>query len=103
MVSMLLVSPLINMTAYIILGFTSGWGYAALTFVVWLVILFFQDLMTKQTKVFKKRESEAGDERLKLVNDVVYGARTIKCYGWENHYLQKIIAARKVQEKHIFE
>jgi len=26
------------------------------------------------------------DERMKLVNDMVTGIRTIKAYAWENHY-----------------
>ena len=30
------------------------------------------------------------DERMKLVNDMVVGIRTIKCYAWELHYLDKI-------------
>ena len=38
----------------------------------------------------KGEESKINDERLKLVNDLVVGCRTIKCYGWENHYMKKI-------------
>jgi hypothetical protein len=30
------------------------------------------------------------DNRMKLVNDLVTGIRTIKSYAWENHYLKKI-------------
>jgi len=26
------------------------------------------------------------DERMKLINDMVTGIRTIKAYAWENHY-----------------
>lgn len=33
-------------------------------------------------------ESGINDERLKLVNDLVVGCRTIKCYAWENYYIQ---------------
>lgn len=36
------------------------------------------------------------DERLKLVTDVVVGARTIKCYGWEMYLLDKIKNVRKL-------
>jgi len=34
---------------------------------------------------------------MKLVNDMVQGIRTIKCYGWETHYLKKINEVRDVQ------
>ena len=37
------------------------------------------------------------DERLKLVTEMVAGLRTIKCYGWEFHYLKKINAVRAKQ------
>lgn len=30
------------------------------------------------------------DNRMKLVNDLINGIRTIKCYAWENHYLKSI-------------
>jgi hypothetical protein len=37
------------------------------------------------------------DERLKLITEMVAGLRTIKCYGWEFHYLKKINAIRHKQ------
>ena len=36
---------------------------------------------------------------MKLVNDMVQGIRTIKCYGWEEHYLDKINEVRDKQLK----
>jgi hypothetical protein len=42
--------------------------------------------------------SGKNDQRMKLVNDMVTGIRTIKSYAWENHYLQKILQIRKEQE-----
>lgn len=32
------------------------------------------------------KEAKVNDERLKTVNDLVLGVRTIKCYGWEVFY-----------------
>jgi len=46
-----------------------------------------QDLASKKTKDLKGKESKFNDDRQKLVNDMVVGARTIKSYGWENHYI----------------
>ena len=34
------------------------------------------------------------DERMKLVNDMVTGIRTIKVYCWEHHYMKKINEVR---------
>jgi hypothetical protein len=39
---------------------------------------------------------------MKLVTDLVAGIRTIKSYGWESHYLKKIVAARAKQEKYVY-
>jgi len=38
---------------------------------------------------------------MKLVNDMVNGIRTIKSYGWETHYLNKITEVRKEQRTEI--
>lgn len=45
-------------------------------------------------KHFKLHDSKITDNRLKLINDIVVGIRTIKCYGWENFYLDKIKKVR---------
>lgn len=36
------------------------------------------------------------------MSDVVVGARTIKCYGWENHYLKKLDKIRQDQVPNVF-
>jgi len=45
-------------------------------------------------KKIKLKESVHNDTRQKLVNDIINGSRTIKSYGWENHYLDKIYESR---------
>ena len=37
-----------------------------------------------------------------MVNDMIIGARTIKSYGWENHYISKIKGARNKQLRYVF-
>jgi len=32
------------------------------------------------------KEAHVNDERLKSINDLVLGSRTVKCYGWETYY-----------------
>ena len=39
MVPIVIAAPFVNITAYIVLGLTSGWQYALTTFMVWAVIL----------------------------------------------------------------
>jgi ABC-type bacteriocin/lantibiotic exporter with double-glycine peptidase domain len=39
------------------------------------------------------------DDSMKLVNDMVTGIRTIKCYGWEQHYIDKLNEVRDKQLK----
>jgi hypothetical protein len=45
----------------------------------------------------RARDSGLTDDRLKLVGDLVGGARTIKCYGWEEKYVDKIKVIRDKQ------
>jgi len=58
-------------------------------------MLLLQVINGRVTKYLKAKEAVLSDERLKLVNDLVVGVRTIKCYAWENVYIQKIKDIRK--------
>ena len=55
--------------------------------------------MGKRAKILRFKYSACNDERLKLVNDMVVGIRTLKSYGWEEQYLKKITGVRQVQKK----
>lgn len=90
----ILAAPFVNIIAYLILGFSAGWEYAGITFAIWIIIMICQHLASEKAKSLKLKESKINDERQKLVNDMVVGARTIKSYGWENHYIQKTRDAR---------
>lgn len=68
---------------------------------VWVVTLALQMVSGLTLKTFKAKESEVNDERLKFVNDVVVGCRTIKCYAWEPHYLKAITAIRQKQNRQV--
>lgn len=50
-------------------------------------------------KKYKLQESSINDERLKLISDMVVGCRTIKCFGWENHYIEKLNCVREKQRR----
>ena len=99
--AILFASPIINLIAYGVLWWTSGWIASVTTFVIWILVMLMQDYTSKLKKKIKIKESVHNDTRQKLVNDIINGARTIKSYGWENHYLSKIIEARSNQRTHL--
>lgn len=74
--------------------FYIAWGsevlYAVYTFLIWLLVVVLQMICNKIGERLKEKESILSDQRMKLVNDLVTGIRTIKSYAWENHYLKKI-------------
>lgn len=89
-IPLLVVAPIINLIAYVIIGLQCGWVYSGITFAIWIVILIGQHFAARQGGIIKGKESAANDERLKLVTDMINGAHTIKCYGWEQHYINNI-------------
>ena len=98
----MIAAPFLNLVAYGVIWYTSGWEYSLITLVTWLIVLWLQHLASKRMKTLKMSESKHNDERQKLVNDMVVGARTLKSYGWENHYIDKINAVRNSQLYYVF-
>ena len=62
-VSILFAAPLVNLVAFIVLGLTSGWEYAGITFAIWIIIMFLQHLFSEKGKELKLKESVINDER----------------------------------------
>ena len=86
--------PFINALAYYLLAREVGAIYTLVVIGLWLFMLLIQYLVTSYSKKLKAFESGINDNRLKLVNELVVGSRTIKCYGWEKHYVEKINSVR---------
>jgi ABC-type multidrug transport system fused ATPase/permease subunit len=86
----LIAGPFINFVAYYFLAKEVGATYTIVIFCLWLFLMLIQYIVTTYSKKLKARESGMNDNRLKLINDLVVGSRTIKCYGWEKHYIEKI-------------
>jgi hypothetical protein len=63
-------------------------------FGVWLFTITCQSLTGTLNNKAKAKESGYTDQRLQYVTDMVVGVRTIKCYGWENHYIEKLKKTR---------
>mmetsp|Transcript_14678 Transcript_14678/g.22744 ORF Transcript_14678/g.22744 Transcript_14678/m.22744 type:complete len:166 (-) Transcript_14678:1516-2013(-) len=98
---LMLASPVINIVAYTFIARSVGIKYTLVTFGVWLLLMCMQFMSTNYSKEMKQKESSINDERLKTANDLVVGCRTIKCYGWEEHYRERIRAIRKMQMRYI--
>jgi len=93
----------VNITCYFLIGFLfKDWMYVAIIVGVWVVMVGLQVLTARKLKPLQLAQSGKNDQRMKLVNDMVTGIRTIKSYGWENHYLSKILKIRKEQEVSVF-
>ena len=74
---------------YTILGVSSFVGI--LTMLMHLPITY---LIGKLIAIFRSKTFCISDKRLNLISDLVDGIKTIKLYGWESHFLKKIIQAR---------
>ena len=84
---LILAFPIVNAFAYAVIGLTSNWLNSLIVFGIWIFMLLVQFFAGKLAKRIRMKFSGCNDERLKLVNDMVVGVRTLKSYGWENHYL----------------
>jgi ATP-binding cassette subfamily C (CFTR/MRP) protein 4 len=94
---LLFAAPFVNMWACYWLAVTVGWEYALIVVGVWMFQLVLQYWSSVVVKNLKQEESGLNDERLKSVSDMVVGSRTIKCYGWEHHYIDRIRNIRVAQ------
>ena len=82
-----LAAPIISTLVFVLIGYQFGWWYALVTLVCWFVSLCGTIFGSIIQKKYKTAEAHCNDERMKLVNDLISGIRTIKSYAWENHYL----------------
>jgi ABC-type multidrug transport system fused ATPase/permease subunit len=78
------------------------WWYGLVIFCVWIFTLLMQSCAGKYSNELKGKEAACTDERLKFVTDMISGIRTIKCYGWERHYINKVKEVRARQHKYLF-
>lgn len=95
-------SIFIYSSAMALIAVTAGWQYALITFTIWAVTMLAQVYSAGFVKKHKVHESSINDNRLKCINDLVVGIRTIKASAWEHHYLDKVIALRNEQMKPLF-
>ena len=96
--SLIFVTPIVNCLAYGLIWYTLGWQSALIVFVCLTVAFVIQIVTGRWTKKFRGLESRITDSRVKMINDIVVGVRTIKCDGWEDHYLDRL---RKVRQRQV--
>ena len=95
-------APITNIAVMVLVGVTSSWIDSAIIFAFYLLMLAMQIWSAGKQKNLKQQEGIENDQRVKLVSDMVGGIRTIKSYGWETHYQQKIEEARSRQSKFVW-
>ena len=95
MIPIILAGPCIVLITCALITISAGWQYALLTLTLWVSVLLMQHYTNKLSIWIKMKESVLTDQRLKLINDLVQGIRTIKSYAWEKHYMKKIQDIRK--------
>jgi ABC-type bacteriocin/lantibiotic exporter with double-glycine peptidase domain len=83
-------APFTTLFVLILIGIQSGWQYALMVTVIWILTLILSLVSVTVQKKHKIAEARLNDGRMKLVNDLISGIRTIKSYAWETHYLKKI-------------
>ena len=63
------------------------------------IILFYALILIVASPMVKIRTSasKATDLRLKMINELISGIRTIRSYSWETPLMQKIVNARNIE------
>jgi ABC-type transport system involved in cytochrome bd biosynthesis fused ATPase/permease subunit len=74
---------------YSLLGPSSIAGLATMVLVVPL-----NTFIIKKVKSFQEHNMKCKDARVKSVNEALQGIRTLKCYGWEEAFMERIFAHR---------
>ena len=97
-----LAAPFIHLYCYMLIWYVAGWPYAIIVASMWDLTYLLQMCTANLQKKMKQTEAMRNDERIKLINDMVTGIRTIKSYAWENHYIEKVRVQRAEQMKYIF-
>jgi len=99
MLPILPATPFITFLCLFYIAWGSGIEFACYTLIIWIFVIVAQLSINLINVKIKAKEMVLSDQRMKMINDLVSGIRTIKSYAWENHYLQKIKEIRAKQHK----
>jgi len=96
-----LYQPLIEAMMILYYGITEiGWPFLA-GFGIILLLIPLQALFSRLMSAARRKTSAFTDERVKLINQALTGARLMKINGWENVFLKLIEAVRSKEIKAI--
>ncbi|KAF9905090.1 hypothetical protein EC991_002043, partial [Linnemannia zychae] len=70
-----------------------GWTMIA-GFICMVLLLPLQALQAKVFESMQARKLTAMDQRIRLTTEVLAGIKTVKIYGWESAFLQRILSVR---------
>ncbi len=97
----IVVTPMLNFIVFAYIGVFFGWENLLVVAGLQAAFYFLQLKLNSFVEPIKVREGKHNDKRVKLVTDMISGIRTVKCYAWERHYLQKIKEMRNKQSKEL--
>jgi ATP-binding cassette subfamily C (CFTR/MRP) protein 4 len=102
LISLVFTAPLLNAVALFLVWFiTEDEKIVIITFLSWVAVLIIQIIVTKATEKVKDLQRKQDESRLQNVTDVVMGAKTVKCNGWQNYFISKIIEKRAKVVKYV--
>jgi ABC-type multidrug transport system fused ATPase/permease subunit len=101
-ISIVFAAPFVNLVGFgLVWWLTEDWTSVVVCAGLWLVTLILQHLTSSFMKKLKIKESESNEHRLKLVNDAIQGAKTMKSQGWESYFIEGMKSRREVQSKYV--
>ena len=89
-----------NFVAYFAIGYNIGLKYAFITFGLQAAAILLVVISSSNLDNMKADEQGISDFRIEAIEEIVKGARTIKCYVWEEHMISKVSSLRKKQLNH---
>ncbi|CAI2363367.1 unnamed protein product [Moneuplotes crassus] len=92
----IIIAPFSAILAFSLIAIDFGEA-AAIGFVLFILMIVSQALISKATVEWKYLEGVYSDKRLKVIADIINGIRTIKCYAWEVPFKNLVYKWRKSQ------
>ncbi|KAJ3353671.1 hypothetical protein GGF32_002902 [Allomyces javanicus] len=84
----------VQVIAYLILLYVKVGIAALIAFGLVLGAAFIMSAMAKKTLVYQKSKLDAMDERIRLTSEVLKGIKTIKLFGWNRFFQDRIVGVR---------
>lgn len=96
----LVIAPISTIYAFILIAINFGEA-ALIGFILFILILICQFIMSKATAKWKYLEGLYSGHRIKAILEVIHSIRTIKCFTWESKFKEIILNWRRKHFKMI--